>query len=95
VRIYDMPAHAQNMQYHLMMPVEELLPYISRIYRAPMDAFEGRYHHFIKRGAQAPVFVVIGQNGRIKIAGNEDIVWFAKKAGLKEVPVFVRYQKQA
>ena len=95
VRIYDMPAHAQDMQYHLMMPVAELLPYISRIYRAPMDAFEGRYHHFIKKGAQAPVFVVIGQNGRIKIAGNEDIVWFAKKAGLKEVPVFVRYQKQA
>ena len=95
VRIYDIPAHAQDMQYHLMMPVEELLPYISRIYRAPMDAFEGRYHHFIKKGAQAPVFVIIGQNGRIKIGGNEDIVWFAKKAGLKEVPVFVRYQKQA
>jgi hypothetical protein len=95
VRIYDMPAHAQDMQYHLMMPVEELLPYISRIYRAPMDAFEGRYYHFIKKGAQAPVFLVIGQNGRIKISGNEDIVWFAKKAGLKEVPVFVRYQKQA
>ena len=95
VRLYDMPAHARDMQYHVMMAVEELLPYISRIYRAPMDAFEGRYHHFIKKGAQAPVFVVIGQNGRIKIAGNEDIVWFAKKAGLKEVPVFVRYQKQA
>jgi len=41
------------------------------------------------------VFVIIGQNGRIKIGGNEDIVWFAKKSGLKEVPVFVRYQKQA
>lgn len=95
VRLYDMPAHAQDMEYHLMMPVEELLPYTSRIYRAPMDAFEGRYHHFIKKGPQAPVFVVVGQNGRIKIAGNEDIVWFAKKAGLKEVPVFVRYQKQA
>ena len=95
VRIYDIPAHAQDMQYHLMMPVEELLPYISRIYRAPMDAFEGRYHHFIKKGPQAPVFVIIGQNGRIKIGGNEDIVWFAKKSGLKEVPVFVRYQKQA
>ena len=60
-----------------------------------MDAFEGRYKNFIKKGAQGPVFIVGGQNGRIKIAGNEDIVWFAKKSGLKEVPVFVRYQKQA
>jgi hypothetical protein len=95
VKLYDMPAHATDMQYHLMMPVKELLPYISRIYRAPLDAFDGRYQHFIKEGASAPVFVVVGQNGRIKIAGNEDIVWFAKRSGLEEVPVFVRYQKQA
>jgi hypothetical protein len=40
------------------------------------------------------VYVAIGMNGRIRITGNEDIVWFAKKAGKKEVPVFLSYQKQ-
>jgi hypothetical protein len=52
------------------------------------------YHEFIKDGAQGPVYLAIGKNGRVKITGNEDLVWFAKKAGLQELPVFLSYQRQ-
>ena len=52
------------------------------------------YHEFIKDGAQGPVYIAIGKNGRVKITGNEDLVWFAKKAGLSELPVFLSYQRQ-
>jgi len=40
--------------------------------------------------------VAVGRNGRVRIIGNEDIVWFAKRAsGMEgEVPVFIRYQQQ-
>ena len=59
-----------------------------------MDAFDGMYQNFIKNGPSDPVYLAIGKNGRAKITGGEDIVWFAKKSGLKEVPVFFSYQKQ-
>ena len=59
-----------------------------------MDAFNGMYQNFIARGPQLPVFIALGKNGRIKITGNEDIIWFAKKSGLEEVPVFLSYQNQ-
>ena len=94
VRIYDVPMDTTNMAYHVMVPVEELLDYISREFRAPMDAFDGMYRNFIKNGAQAPVYVAVGQNRRVKITGNEDLIWFAKKAGLQELPVFFSYQRQ-
>ncbi len=77
-----------------MMPVEELLPYISREFRAPKDAFDGMYQNFIRDGATAPVYVAIGRNGRVKVTGNEDLIWFAKKSGLQELPVFLSYQNQ-
>jgi hypothetical protein len=95
VMAYDVAVNSRDMRYTVMLPIEELLPYISREFRAPMDAFDGMYQHFIQHGAQAPVYVALGKNGRIKITGNEDIVWFAKRAGLKEVPVFISYQRQA
>ena len=53
-----------------------------------------RYQEFIRDGAHGPVYLAIGQNGRIKLTGNEDLVWFAKQAGLKELPVFISYQRQ-
>ena len=34
------------------------------------------------------------ENGRVKITGNEDDVWYATKSGLEELPVFFSYQKQ-
>ena len=77
-----------------MVPVEELLPYIDRVYRAPKDAFDGGYQNFIKNGATDPVYLAIGKNGRVKITGGQDLVWFAKKAGLEELPVFFSYQRQ-
>ena len=52
------------------------------------------YQYFIKNGAENPVYVAVGKNGRIRITGNEDVVWFAKKAGLEQVPVFFSYQMQ-
>jgi len=95
VMAYDVAVNSRDMRYTVMLPIKELLPYISREFRAPMDAFDGMYQHFIQHGAQAPVYVALGKNGRIKITGNEDIVWFAKRSGLKEVPVFISYQAQA
>jgi hypothetical protein len=52
------------------------------------------YHEFIHQGANGPVYLAIGKNGRIRITGNEDLLWFAKKAGLEELPVFLSYQRQ-
>ncbi len=94
VMAYDMPMNTQNMGYHVMVPVSELKPYCSRVFRAPGDAFDGGYKNFIKNGPQTPVYVAVGQNGRIKITGNEDDVWYAMKSGLEELPVFFSYQKQ-
>ena len=94
VMAYDAPTNYTDMRYHVMMPVEELLPFITSEYRGDMKDFQGRYKHFISTGPQAPVYLAIGQNGRIKITGGEDLVWFAKKSGLEELPCFFSYQKQ-
>jgi len=91
---YDRPMNTNDSSYHVMVPVEELLPFIGKEFRAPKDAFDGMYQNFIEYGAQNPVYFSIGKNGRAKITGNEDIVWFAKKSGLDEVPVFFSYQAQ-
>ena len=91
---YDVPMDTNQMSYHVMTPVSELLPYISREFRAPKDAFDGMYQHFVSHGPSAPVYVALGKNGRVKITGNEDIIWYAKRAGLEEVPVFYSYQRQ-
>ena len=77
-----------------MVPIEELLPYMSREFRAPMDAFDGMYQNFIRNGAQNPVYIALGRNGRARVTGGEDMIWFAKKAGLEELPVFFSYQRQ-
>jgi len=97
VMAYDVAVNTQDMRYTVMMSVEELWPYCSREFRAPGDAFDGMYQNYIANGAQAPVYVALGKNGAIKITGNEDIVWFAKRAsGMEgEVPVFISYQQQA
>jgi hypothetical protein len=95
VQLYDTPTNFADMSSHVMMPVEELLPLRSARYRGDMNDFRGRYQNFIREGPSAPVFLAIGQNGRAKITGNEDLIWFAQKAGLEELPVFISYQKQA
>ena len=78
-----------------MMPVEELKHFCSREYRGDMNDFRGRYQYFIRNGAQEPVYLAIGQNGRAKITGNErHYLVCSKVAGLEEVPVFLSYQKQ-
>jgi len=94
VQIYDAPMNTNQMRYHVMTPVEELWPYCNRYYRGTKAEFDSDYESFIKAGAQAPVYVALGQNGRVKLTGNEDLVWFAKKAGVKELPVFFSYQRQ-
>ena len=93
VMSYDVAMNTNNMAYSVMLPVEELLPYISREFRAPKDAFDGMYQNFIKNGPSGPVYLAIGKN-RIKITGNEDLVWYAKRSGLEELPVFLSYQSQ-
>jgi hypothetical protein len=66
------------------------------VYQRLKDTLEDpeAYQDFIAHGAQSPVYVALGQDGKVKITGNEDLVWFAKKSGLQEVPVFFSYQKQ-
>ena len=59
-----------------------------------MDAFDGMYKNFIKQGATHPVYVALGKNGRAKVTGGEELIWFARKAGLDELPVFFSYQRQ-
>jgi len=90
---YDTPMDANNMRYHVMMPVSELTPLLSSP-RAPEDVMDGRYQDFIKNGATMPVYIAIGMNGVAKITGNEDIVHHAVRSGLEEVPVFLSYQRQ-
>jgi hypothetical protein len=114
VQVYDFPTNTDDMQYHTMMPVEELWHLRSRILRYPKDIFDAKhqqfdavyqklkdnlkdphiYQDFIRNGAHGPVYIAIGQNGKVKITGNEDLVWFARKSGLKELPVFLSYQRQ-
>ena len=97
VQVYDMPMNTNDMRYHVMMSVKELWRYASREFRAPKDVFDDKmnaYQEFIRDGALQPVYIALGMNGRIKITGNEDLVWFAKKAGLEQLPVFISYQKQ-
>ena len=94
VMAYDAPTNTNDMRYHVMVPVEELRPYASRINRDPADRFEEKYRDFIKNGPLQPVYVAIGRNGRVKITGNEDDVWYAVKSGLEELPVFFSYQNQ-
>jgi hypothetical protein len=89
--------NTNQMQYHLMASTDELWTYCSREYRAPADVFDAdnvKYQDFIATGADMPVYVAVGMNGKIKITGNEDYVWFARRAGAKDLPVFLSYQKQ-
>ena len=94
VQMYDHPTDTTNMAYHVMMPVKELWQYASTYYRGDQLSFDGNYQDFIKNGAQNPVYLAVGKNGRASITGGEDIIWFAKKSGLEEVPVFISYQRQ-
>ena len=93
---YDAPANTNDMRYHTMFPVEELLPFIEdKEYRGDVRDFEGRYRNFIKTGPTAPVYLAIGKlNKTAKVTGGEEFIFFAKKAGLKELPVFISYQRQ-
>jgi hypothetical protein len=94
VKVYDTPIDTSDMRYHVMMPVEELQQFMSRVYRADKAVFDGRYQYFIQTGPTMPVYLAVGRNGRIKVTGNEDLIWFAKRAGLEELPVFISYQNQ-
>ena len=94
VQAYDTPMNTKDMAYHVMVPVDELWELCGRYYRGSKQDFDGRYQRFIKYGSENPVFVAVGRNGRVKLTGNEDDVWFAKKSGLKELPVFFSYQRQ-
>jgi len=102
VMTYDAPMDTTDMRYHVMMPVEEMWEIICRsqtkgsgpMFRAPKDGFDGMYQNFIRNGATAPVYIAIGKNGKIKVTGNEDLIWYAKESGLEELPVFLSYQSQ-
>ena len=92
--MYDMPMHTNLSSYHVMVPVEELEPYMSREARKHGHHFDAGYENFIANGPVQPIYLAIGKNGRAKITGNEDDLRYALKAGVKEVPVFFSYQRQ-
>ena len=94
VMAYDAPTDSTDMRYHVMMPVSELIPLAPQTYRSDKREFDGRYKDFIRTGATYPVYVAVGQNGRVRLTGGEDLVFFAKKSGLQELPVFFSFQKQ-
>ena len=91
---YDSAMHNAHMAYHVMLPVADLLDYMPRMYRGDAIKYDTAYQDFIRHGPTNPVFLAIGQNGRAKITGNEDILFFAQESGLQEVPVFISYQRQ-
>jgi len=91
---YDAAMHNAHMAYHVMLAVEDLLDYMPKHYRGDAIKYDTAYQEFIAHGPRSPVFLAIGQNGRAKITGNEDIIFFAQEAGLKEIPVFISYQRQ-
>ena len=92
--MYDSPMHTNLSSYHVMVPVEELEPYMSRQARKHGHHFDAGYENFIANGPVQPIYLAIGKNGRVKITGNEDDLRYALKAGVKEVPVFFSYQRQ-
>jgi hypothetical protein len=94
VQAYDTPMQTQDMAYHVMVPVDDLWTLCKKYYRGTKTEFQDRYVDFIRDGATAPVYIAVGRNGRIKMTGGEDLVWFAKKSGLQELPVFFSYQRQ-
>ena len=95
VKIYDVPTDHGNSAHHVMMPTEELIGLMGSMFRATQRyVFDGGYQDFIANGAQAPVYLAIGQNGRAAVTGNEDLIWYAKKSGLENLPVFISYQRQ-
>ena len=97
---YDAPMSANYMRYHTMVPVKEFLPYLERARRAPKDAYisDQMYESFIENGPTKPVMVVFGKNGHqgiIKIVANQEVVLFAERSGLEEVPALFSFQRQA
>lgn len=92
---YDVPVNTNNLAYHVMYPVEELKKYVpNKYYRGDAHKYDSSYRDFIANGPKVPVFLAIGQNGRVRVTGNEDIIMFAEEAGQEEVPVFLSYQRQ-
>ena len=94
VQVYDAPMNTNQMQYHVMMQVEDLWQHCNKFFSGTKTDFDGKYKNFIRSGAQQPVYIALGQNGRVKVTGGEDLIWFAKQSGLTELPVFFSYQKQ-
>ena len=92
--MYDMPMHTNLSSYHVMVPVEELEPFMNREPRKHGHHFDAGYENFIANGPLQPIYLAIGKNGRAKITGNEDDLRYALRAGVKEVPVFFSYQRQ-
>lgn len=94
---YDQLQTANHMNYHTMVPVSEFEPWMERWNRAPQDGFikNEMYKSFIANGPTQAVVVAFGKNGVIKILANQEVVIFAKQAGLEEVPAIFQFQRQA
>ena len=94
---YDQLQSANHMTYHTMVPISEFKPWMDRWDRAPQDAYikNEMYKSFIANGPTQAVVVAFGKNGVIKILANQEVVIFAKEAGLEEVPAIFQFQRQA
>ena len=92
--MYDAPTNLNLTRYSVMMNVEQLKPYMSRLPRKHGHHFEAGYEYFIQNGPRDPIYLAIGKNGKAKITGNEDDLRYAIKAGVEQLPVFISYQRQ-
>ena len=75
---------------HTMMPVDELLLYLSD---APEDVdVAGAKFNIINNDIPDSVYVTIGKNGKAKVTGGEDTLLAAKEIGLKDLPTVFSFQ---
>tara|TARA_R110002110_G_scaffold336513_1_gene547114 strand:+ start:351 stop:815 length:465 start_codon:yes stop_codon:yes gene_type:complete len=88
---FDEPAVRSGGQWqHTMMPVDELLLYLSD---APEDVdVAGAKFNIINNDIPDSVYVTIGKNGKAKVTGGEDTLLAAKEIGLKDLPTVFSFQ---
>ena len=90
----EAPVNVNNMRYHVMYNWKDLVPYMkSKRFDGDKESFNNMYQDFIASGVSSPVLVSIYKDGTAQVVGNEDVIFFARKSGLEEIPVFFNFQE--
>ncbi len=80
-----------------MMPVEELMGYLSsqgNYFSGTTNEFEDLKQKIIGGYHVEPIMVAIGKNGRAKVIKGDDVILVAKDLGLEELPTVFSLQLQ-